>query len=78
MDPQAQPDGPGDSVRVVERILKAPREPVSNACARTEQLARWFGVHDCSPACDFDVPAGGRFRFHMREPGGTHHWLEGT
>jgi len=64
---------------VITRVLDAPPRLVFKAWTEPEHLVRWWGPQGFSlPSCKMDVRPGGAFRFHMRSPEGTDHWLRGV
>ncbi|HME73333.1 MAG TPA: SRPBCC domain-containing protein [Myxococcota bacterium] len=64
---------------VTTRIFDAPRELVFKAWTEPERLVRWWGPRGfTTPFCEMDVRPGGGFRFGMRSPEGTEHWLQGV
>jgi uncharacterized protein YndB with AHSA1/START domain len=72
----AQP--PEERVLVIERIFDAPRGLVFKAWTEPERMVRWFGHQGfTSTVLKADFRAGGAYRFHMRSPEGTDHWLQG-
>ncbi len=70
---------PMDRVLVLHRVFDAPRELVFAAWTRPQHLVRWFGPsHFTLPHCETDFSPGGSYRFCMRAPDGTDHWVWGT
>ena len=70
---------PADRVLVLTRILDAPRSLVFSVWTRPEHLTRWWGPKDFTlPFCETDFRIGGAYRFCMRSPEGTDHWVWGT
>ncbi len=64
---------------VIERIFDAPRSLVFKAWTESDRLVRWWGPQGFTmPSCKMDVRPGGEFRFCMRSPEGTDHWLQGV
>jgi uncharacterized protein YndB with AHSA1/START domain len=64
---------------VITRVFDAPRRLVFKAWTEPEHLARWWGPQGfTTPFCEMDVRPGGAFRFGMRSPQGTDHWLRGV
>jgi len=64
---------------VITRVFDAPRLLVFKAWTEPEHLVRWWGPRGfTTPSCKMDVRPGGAFRFHMRSPEGTDHWLRGA
>ena len=49
------------------------------AWTEPEHLARWWGPHGFTlPSFKIDLRPGGAYRFQMRGPDGTDHWLRGV
>jgi uncharacterized protein YndB with AHSA1/START domain len=70
---------PHDRVLVITRVFDAPRNLVFKAWTDPEHLANWFGPRGFTMTfCQMDPRAGGSYRFGMRSPEGTDHWLQGT
>jgi uncharacterized protein YndB with AHSA1/START domain len=68
-----------DRVLVLRRTIDAPRTLVFSIWTRPEHLARWFGPKDFAlPFCEMDFRPGGAYRFCMRSPAGTDHWVWGV
>jgi uncharacterized protein YndB with AHSA1/START domain len=64
---------------VISRAFDAPRSLVFKAWTEPERLVRWWGPQGFTlPACKMDLRPGGSFRFRMRSPEGTDHWLRGV
>src|SRR2546425_8316963 len=64
---------------VITRVLDAPPRLVFKAWTEPERLVRWWGPQGfTTPSCKMDVRPGGAFRFCMRSPEGTDHWLQGV
>ena len=64
---------------VITRVFDAPRSLVFKAWTEPEHLARWWGPRGfTTPFCEMDVRPRGAFRFGMRSPQGTDHWLRGV
>jgi uncharacterized protein YndB with AHSA1/START domain len=69
---------PADKVLVLRRVFDAPRRLVFSAWTKPEHLARWWGPKDFTlPTCEQDFRVGGKYRFCMRAPDGTDHWVWG-
>jgi uncharacterized protein YndB with AHSA1/START domain len=69
---------PTEQTLVLTRLLDAPRRLVFDVWTRPEHLARWWGPHNFSlPTCEVDFRVGGGYRFCMRAPDGTDHWVRG-
>lgn len=63
---------------VLTRTLDAPRSLVFQAWTRPEHLARWWGPNNFTlPTCEVDFRVGGAYRFCMRAPDGSDHWVWG-
>ena len=64
---------------IIERVFDAPRALVFKAWIEPERLVRWWGPQGFTmPSCTMDLRPGGAFRFRMRSPEGTDHWLRGV
>ncbi len=71
---------PSPPVRVLllERVFDAPRELVFEAWTRPEHVKKWWGPEGFElPFCEQDFRVGGAFRFNMRAPDGSDHWVSG-
>ena len=63
----------------ITRIFDAPRSVVYKAIAEPERQAKWLGPEGFTTlACEMDTRPGGKYRFGMRSPEGTEHWIGGT
>lgn len=63
---------------VITRTLNAPRELVFRAWTSPEHLVRWWGPNAFTlPHCEQDFRVGGKYRFCMRAPDGSDHWVRG-
>lgn len=63
---------------VLTRTLNAPRELVFEAWSDPKHLVRWWGPTDFTlPHCEQDFRVGGKYRFCMRAPDGSDHWVRG-
>src|SRR5436190_2416166 len=63
---------------VLTRTLSAPRELVFQAWSDPKHLVRWWGPNDFTlPHCEQDFRVGGNYRFCMRAPDGSDHWVRG-
>ncbi|MBS1547130.1 MAG: SRPBCC domain-containing protein [Bacteroidetes bacterium] len=63
---------------VLTRTLSAPRELVFEAWTDPKHLVRWWGPKDFTlPHCEQDYRVGGAYRFCMRAPDGSDHWVRG-
>jgi len=64
---------------VITRVFDAPRRLVFKAWTEPERVVHWWGPRGFTiPSCKLDVRPGGAFRFCMRSPEGTDHWLRGV
>jgi uncharacterized protein YndB with AHSA1/START domain len=69
---------PQDRVLTLTRVFDAPRELVFRVWTKPEHLAQWWGPSDFTlPHCEQDFRVGGKYRFCMRAPDGTDHWVWG-
>ncbi len=76
MDPIIETD---QRTLVLSRTLSAPRELVFQAWTDPNHLVRWWGPTDFTlPHCEQDFRVGGKYRFCMRAPDGSDHWVRGT
>jgi uncharacterized protein YndB with AHSA1/START domain len=65
-------------VLVLERVFDAPPQVVFEAWTRPEHIVNWWGpVAFTMPHCELDFRVGGSFRFNMRAPDGSDHWVSG-
>jgi uncharacterized protein YndB with AHSA1/START domain len=63
---------------VITRTLNAPRELVFDVWTDPKHLVRWWGPNDFTlPHCEQDLRVGGAYRFCMRAPDGSDHWVRG-
>jgi uncharacterized protein YndB with AHSA1/START domain len=68
-----------ERVLILERRFDAPRELVWRAWTKPRHLARWWGPAGFTlPVCEQDFRVGGFYRFCMRAPDGTDHWVWGA
>ena len=68
-----------ERVLVISRIFDAPRQLVFKAWTEPEHLVHWWGPKGFTlPICTMDFRLGGAYRFCMRSPEGTDHWLQGV
>ncbi|HXZ88548.1 MAG TPA: SRPBCC domain-containing protein [Candidatus Binataceae bacterium] len=68
-----------ERVLVIERIFDAPREVVWRAWTEPDQMARWLGPKGFTGDVEKMEPqVGGSYRFHLREPDGSDHWMQGV
>jgi uncharacterized protein YndB with AHSA1/START domain len=62
----------------LQRVLRAPRSLVFEACTEAEKLAQWWGPHGfTAPAVDLDLRVGGSYRIAMQPPDGDLFYLSG-
>lgn len=67
-----------DRELIIERVFDAPREMVFEAWTRPEHVTKWWGPKDFTlPFCEMDFREGGSYRFCMRSPEKTDHWVWG-
>src|SRR5690606_5224194 len=58
--------------------FQAPAALVFDAWSDPKHLVRWWGPNDFTlPHCEQDFRVGGRYRFCMRGPDGSDHWVRG-
>jgi uncharacterized protein YndB with AHSA1/START domain len=63
---------------VLRRTLRAPRELVFDVWSDPKHVVRWWGPKDFTlPYCEQDFRVGGAYRFCMRAPDGSDHWVRG-
>ena len=63
---------------VLTRTFHAPAALVFDAWSDPKHLVRWWGPNDFTlPHCEQDFRVGGRYRFCMRGPDGSDHWVRG-
>jgi len=70
---------PSDRVLVITRIFDAPRALVFKAWTDPQHRVRWLGPKGFEGTIlnGLEVRTGAAYRFHMRSPEGTDHWLQG-
>ena len=74
----ASPIQPADRTLVLSLLLDAPRGLVFEVWAQPAHLVRWWGPNGFTlPTCEQDFRPGGAYRFCMRAPDGTDHWVWG-
>jgi uncharacterized protein YndB with AHSA1/START domain len=67
-----------ERVLVITRVFNAPPRLVFKAWTKPEHVIRWWGPKDFTlPFCEMDFRPGGEYRFCMRSPEGTDHWVWG-
>jgi len=70
---------PSDREILIARSFAAPRELVWTAMTDAAHVRRWWGCDDfATTVCEVDLRVGGRFRFEMRGPDGSHHPITGV
>jgi len=63
---------------ILSRVLNAPSSLVFEAWSKPQHLVQWFGPTDFTlPHCEQDFRVGGKYRFCMRAPDGSDHWVRG-
>lgn len=68
-----------ERVLVLERRFDATRELVWRAWTDPRHLVRWWGPTGFTlPVCEQDFRTGGTYRFCMRAPDGSDHWVWGA
>lgn len=73
-----RPEPNEDRVLVLTRLFDAPRPLVFQAWTEPQHLVRWWGPSNFTlPVCEQDFRIGGAYRYCMRAPGGTDHWVWG-
>lgn len=74
---KARPE-PAERVLVLTRLLDAPRQLVFKAWTEPRHLTRWWGPNDFTLShCEVDFRIGGKYKFCMRAPDGSDHWVWG-
>lgn len=74
-----QPEPAEQRVLVLTRLLAAPRSLVFKVWTQPEHLARWWGPNNFTlPFCEVDFREGGAYKFCMRAPDGSDHWVWGS
>jgi uncharacterized protein YndB with AHSA1/START domain len=67
-----------DRVLTIKRIFDAPREVVFTAWTKPDFITRWWGPNDFTlPFCEMDFRVGGDYKYCMRAPDGSDHWVWG-
>lgn len=73
-DPQ-----PTDRELIITRVFDAPRSLIFKVWTEPKHLVHWWGPKGFTlPTCTMDFRLGGAYRFCMRSPEGTDHWLQGV
>lgn len=63
---------------VISRMMNAPARLVFDAWSDPKHLVHWWGPTDFTlPHCEQDFRVGGKYRFCMRAPDGSDHWVRG-
>lgn len=63
----------------LERVLRAHRAAVFDACTEPEQLAEWWGPRGfTAPSIETDLRVGGSYRIAMQPPDGDPFYLSGA
>ena len=63
----------------VRRTIRAPRQRVFDAWTKTEELKAWHAPGPLTVSlAEIDLRPGGKYRIHMREPGGKEHRASGV
>lgn len=63
---------------VLTRTINAPAHLVFAAWCHPQHLVRWWGPKDFTlPLWEQDLRVGGKYRFCMRAPDGSDHWVRG-
>jgi glutathione S-transferase len=63
----------------VRRTIRAPRQRVFDAWTKTEELKAWHAPGPLTVSlAEIDLRPGGKYRIHMREPGGKEHKASGV
>lgn len=64
---------------ILDRTFDAPRELVWRAWTEPRHIVRWWGPSGFTlPVCEQDFRVGGLYRFCMRAPDGSDHWVWGA
>ena len=62
----------------LDRVVRAPRPLVFEACTEAEKLAQWWGPRGfTAPAVELDLRVGGSYRIAMQPPDGELFYLSG-
>lgn len=63
---------------VLTRTIAAPAQLVFEAWSDPKHLVQWWGPNNFTlPHCEQDFRVGGKYRFCMRAPDGSDHWVRG-
>jgi uncharacterized protein YndB with AHSA1/START domain len=64
---------------VLERVFDAPLDRIWEAWSDRDQMAQWLGPRGFTgEILKMDTRVGGSYRYVMRAPDGTAHWVQGT
>jgi len=70
---------PVERVLVLTRLLDAPRQLAFKVWTEPRHLTHWWGPNDFTlPHCEVDFRIGGKYKFCMRAPDGSDHWVWGV
>ena len=68
-----------EHVLILDRVFDAPLPLVWRAWTDPRWLARWWGPRGFTlPVCEQDLRPKGEYRFCMRAPDGSDHWVWGA
>jgi uncharacterized protein YndB with AHSA1/START domain len=68
-----------EHVLILDRTFDAPRPIVWRAWTDPRWIVRWWGPHGFTvPVCEQDLRPQGEYRFCMRAPDGSDHWVWGA
>jgi uncharacterized protein YndB with AHSA1/START domain len=74
MNPSHGPENQSGATFQIQRVLPHPPRQVFEAFARPELLARWWGPSGFTNTFEvFEFRPGGRWKFVMHGPDGSHH-----
>ncbi len=69
----------GQRELVITRVFDAPRHLVFKAWTEPEHIARWRGPKGyTTTVISMELRPSGAYRYRMRSPEGTDHWLRGV
>jgi uncharacterized protein YndB with AHSA1/START domain len=64
---------------IITRVFDAPRELLWRAWTDPALIARWLGPRGFTGKVEkLEAHIGGAYRFHLRAPDGTNHWMQGV
>src|SRR5262249_22591724 len=70
---------PSDREIRIQRVFRAPRRLVFEACSKPEHVRRWWGPRRLTmTVCDMDFRVGGTWRYVLRAPDGSEHPFTGV